>query len=537
MIKRFPNRNHRSKGFKVKHVLQIILLLGVCFWLIYQVKHHHDKKKEFDKNDTKMSDRAYTEQILKYGRRGLQPGKHDVSQNVKRVEEEDDIDERIEEDEENKRDHMDQERNKHEIEGEEDNKHEIEGEEDNKHEGREHREEENKHVAEEQEEDENRSEDMEDGGRDGEMDENEQEKSEVDADRDDVFLDEEKEKEEGDEKENENEEKEGLNESHDNHEAREEHYKGDDASSAVAHDTHATSTETETLGLENSDVNSDMDTTKQENEATYSDESVRNQNDSNLKGTGGDVIDRITSNATTGKETENNTLSNPVDGSYQNIAATTNSDSHVESSSNLTKVVTEANNNLTGAGSDTSSSSEQNKAVILSESDHGQNTMVNATISGDVNAMQADGLQRSSNRISQENLPHSDSTVSAEIENGDAAVKESSNAGAGELEKTIRFLSSNETENTPKNERSDVSESDKSKSNTEASETDESQNIDVTEDEMFKGDTQTGEMSDSSSGNETLDSFEHDAIDSSDTLIHEDVTEARTDLDTLPDMK
>ncbi|CAJ1977302.1 unnamed protein product [Sphenostylis stenocarpa] len=519
MIKRFPSRNHRSKGIKVKHVLQILLLLGVCFWLVYQVKHNHDKKKEFDKKDAKFSVSAQTDPILKLGRRDLHPGKQDKSQNEKHEEEEED--EHIEDDEENKHDHEEQE---------DGSKHEIEERGDIKHEGREHGEEENKHGA-DQEEDENKNEDVEDegrGGGDDDIDENDQEKSEVDTtDRDDEFLDEEKEKEEeADEKENENvdEEKDGLVENHNNHEAREEHYKGDDASSAVAHDTHATSFETETLGLENSDVNSHMNITKSVNEATYSDESVRNQNDSDLKGSEGN-----SSNETAVEETGNNTLSNPVDdSSFLNQTTTTNFDSHLESSSNLIVVTTEANNNLTGAGNDTIKSSEQDKTVIKVESDQAQSTTNNTTNTGDVKIVQTEGLEQSGNGNSEEKLHNTDSAGSVKTENGDAAAGKSSN-----------LVASNVTENTHRNEKSesDISESDKSKGNNETNET---QTVDARKDESSKGDLQTGETdetSDSSSANETLDSAEQDPIDSSDSGIHEDSTEARTDLDTLPDIR
>lgn len=531
MIKRFPGRNHRSKGIKVKHVLQIILLLGVCFWLIYQVKHNHDKKKEFAK-DAKLLASTQTDPILKLGRKDLHPGKREESQNEKREEEEED--EHIEDDEENKHDHKEQE---------DGSKHETEERGDNKDEGREQGEEEKKLIAQEQEEDENKNEDVEDDGRGGgddEIDENDQDKTEVDTiDRDDEFLDEEKEKEkeeEVDEKEkeneNEDEEKEGLVEDHNNHEAREEHYKGDDASSAVAHDTHSSSTETETLSLENSDVNLEANITKPENETTYSDENVGKQNDSDLKVSEGDAIDKISSNATT-EAAGNKTLSNPVDdSSYLNKTTPTSSDSHLESSSNLTVVTTEASNNVTGAGNDTSSSSELNKTVMLSESDQAQNTTTNTTVSGDVKNVQTEVLEQNGNTISEENQLNTDSTTdSVKTENGGAAAGESSN-----------LVASNVTDNTNRNERSEseTSEGDNSKVNTEMSETNETQNVDATEEEMFKGVTQTGEndeTSDSSSTNETLDSAEQDAIDSDDTHIHEDVAEARTDLDTLPDIR
>lgn len=533
MIKRNPtSRNQRSKGFKVKHVLQVILLLGVCFWLIYQVKHNHDKKKEFDKNDMKLPIRTETDQILKLGRKDLHPGKVEADKNEKHEEEEED--EHIVDNMQNKREHDEQQQ-----EGEEGNKHETEEEsEDNVHEGREEQdEEENKHGAEEQEENESKSEEVEDEGGDVEIDENDHEKSEADNDRDDEVVDEEKDKEEEGDDETENEDKEdeekvGLVENHDNHEAREEHYKADDASSAVAHDTHETSTETG--NLEHSDL-SLQNTRKPENETNHSDESNGSQNGSDLKVTEGELTDGISSNATAGKDTGND--------SFSNETAKTNPDSQLDLSSNLTAVITEASSNSTGTGDDTSSSSEQIKAVILSESDHAQNATVNTTITGDIK--QTEGLEQSGSKISEGNLPGNDSIVSVKPESRVAAPEEYSSLGASALEKTIGFVASNVTDNVSsnlnRNASSDATESDKSKGSTETSEANETQNIDATEDEMFKGDTQTSETdekSDTSSVIEILDSIEHDTIDSSDTQnIHEDMAKARTDLDTLPDIR
>lgn len=535
MIKRNPSsRNQRSKGFKVKHVLQAILLLGVCFWLIYQVKHNHDKKKEFDKNDTKLPIITETDQILKLGRKDLLPGKVEADKNEKHEEEEED--EHIVYNMQNKHEHDEQQQ-----EGEEGNKHETEEEsEDNVHEGREeHDEEDNKHGAKEQEENESKSEEVEDEGGDVEIDENDHEKSEADNDRDDEVVDEEKDKEEEGDDETENEDKEdeekgGLVENHDNHEAREEHYKADDASSAVAHDARETSTETS--NLEHADLNLQINTRKPENETTHhSDESNRSQNDSDLKVTEGELTDGISSNATAGKEAGNDSLSNET--------AKTNPDSQLDLSSNLTAVITDASSNLTGTGDDTSSSSGQIKAMILSESDHAQNATVNTTITGDIK--QTDGLEQSGSKISEGNLPGNDSIVSVKPENGVAAPEKSSTLGASALEKMIGSVASNETvnvsSNLDRNASSDTTESDKSKGSTETSEVNETQNTDATEDEMFKGDTQTSETdgkSDTSSVTEILDSIEHDTIDSSDTQnIHEDMAKARTDLDTLPDIR
>lgn len=45
------SRNNRSKGINLKTILQIIMLVSICFLLIYQVKHSHDSEKDKDKED------------------------------------------------------------------------------------------------------------------------------------------------------------------------------------------------------------------------------------------------------------------------------------------------------------------------------------------------------------------------------------------------------------------------------------------------------------------------------------------------------
>nr|CAD1843201.1 unnamed protein product [Ananas comosus var. bracteatus] len=44
-------RNQRAKSSKVKRILQFTLLLGVSLWLLYQMKHSHDKKAEYEEVD------------------------------------------------------------------------------------------------------------------------------------------------------------------------------------------------------------------------------------------------------------------------------------------------------------------------------------------------------------------------------------------------------------------------------------------------------------------------------------------------------
>lgn len=209
MYRPSPVRNQRSKGIKIKHVLQVCLLVAVCFWLIFQVKRSHDKKQEFDASDPKISSTTHTQHsddTVKFGRKDLQPKLEETTKEVEKHEE-------VEEQEQEEQEH-------------EDSKNEVEDQDEDK--------------IEEEKDDER-------GGADDEIDENEQEKLEVEIDRDEMnTVDEDKETEESDEKEN--EEKNGQNQTENTgsldedgstvhtHEAREEHYKADDASSAVTNE-------------------------------------------------------------------------------------------------------------------------------------------------------------------------------------------------------------------------------------------------------------------------------------------------------------
>ncbi|XP_057450311.1 uncharacterized protein LOC130741427 [Lotus japonicus] len=502
MIKRSSSRNQRSKGIKVKHVLQIILLLGVCFWLIYQVKRSHDKKKEFDQTDAKgsvVTQNAY--QTPKIHARKFLPDEDKVNQDEKHREEEED--ETIVEDED-KLEH-EEERNDHESE----QKPGLRG------------------AGEDQAEDENKSEETEDerGAGDDEIDENDQDKPDVDADRDDEFMEEDKEGD--DEKEgsedSEDEGKEASLENHNSHEAREENYKGDDASSAVTHDTHTTTAETETATLENSDaiVNSEMSITKSENKPNYTEDSNRNQPGSDFKITEVKLTDETSSNATSVKETGDASVSNPVDSSNLNNISMTSSGNHSEASGNLTVVIPGASNNMTV----TNTSSEHNKVEMFSESSLAQNGTVNITVTEDAKNVQTEGFEQVGNSISEENRPISNSTVPVKTENGAASGADSSNVEGGDIDKATRFVAYNETENKGNSEMSEIS---KTQNNSYVKE-----NTGATKDEEFnfKGTTQ---ISDSSSANGTFDSVEHHVTDS---LILKEVTEVRTDPDRLPDIR
>lgn len=196
MLKQSPSRNQKVKGFKVKHALQIFLLLAICIWLVYQLKHSHDKKA-LEESSAKVSGQVQNEHgTIELGRRGgLHPRVEETLLDVGR-----------------------------------------------------HREKEEE--SEEEEVDENKAEESEEEGR---VDRHYQEKSEEESegvedliDKDDTEREEESEEQENEDKGNDLEnlslEDQVLNEDTRNtQEAREEHYKGDDASSAVKQNTRARS--------------------------------------------------------------------------------------------------------------------------------------------------------------------------------------------------------------------------------------------------------------------------------------------------------
>lgn len=296
MFRHSPSRNQRSKGIKVKQILQICVLLAVCFWLIYQVKHSHDKKKEFDKNDAKNSlNTRSDDEFLKFGRKDLHPQLEETTKKIdKHDEDEAEEEETVGEDEENKHEDEDKEEGNKIEEKEDGNKIEEEDEE-NKHEEEEEEKEGDK--IEENEED-SKIEEREGGEREGagddDIDEHDQEKSDVEVDREERSIKEE-EREEGDDKESEEKdvedrdgivEQESTLEDHDHdgsegntHEAREEQYKADDASSAVTHDTQTiTSAENENVTTETSNEIAEVSMLETGNKANNTEEVNAGQN-------------------------------------------------------------------------------------------------------------------------------------------------------------------------------------------------------------------------------------------------------------------
>lgn len=200
MLKQSPSRNQRSKGFKVKHAIQICLLLAICIWLLYQVRHSHETKKAYEKSSGTISEKMQGGyEIIKLGRKDLHPQVEETAFETERKEE---LEQEIED------------------------------------------------SKPEESEDEGR------GGGDDEIDGHDQERvEEEDSDEvEDLITEEDRETEEGNEElesEGKGNQVEDVSFSEDQaqiegerntQEAREENYKGDDASSAVVQNTQSIST-------------------------------------------------------------------------------------------------------------------------------------------------------------------------------------------------------------------------------------------------------------------------------------------------------
>ncbi|CAH9103707.1 unnamed protein product [Cuscuta epithymum] len=186
MFKQSPtSRSHRSKGIKTKHVLQICLLLAVCFWLVYQVKRSYDKGKEFDETDSGFSLKSGSiYETTKWGRKSLLPHSSNGITTTKPKQDNENQDE-------------DEDAKTEEVEPDQDNKFEDENDEDR-------------------------------GGGDDAVDEHDQEKSD---EQEDELVDVETDMKSSEENtDHELDEEDSMS----THEAL---YKADDASSAVTHDT------------------------------------------------------------------------------------------------------------------------------------------------------------------------------------------------------------------------------------------------------------------------------------------------------------
>ncbi|KDP37616.1 hypothetical protein JCGZ_06959 [Jatropha curcas] len=554
MIKRTPSRNSRSRGFRVKHVLQICLLLGVCFWLIYQVKHSHDKKKEFDEKDTKISVRAQSSDgISNLGRKSLHPRVQEVTKDEKHEEDDDEdttVDEEVNKIEEIKHEQKQvEDETKHEEDEreEEEGKHDDEGkaeEEEEEEEGtkrdEEKEEEENKHADEELEE-EIKVDEIEDegrgGGGDDEIDERDQEKI-GEGDPEEDIVDEEKEKLEEHEENgsgNDDGEAKGAKVDHEtstedqehdggvknDHEAREVHYKADDASSAVTHDTETISTESEKVSLEKS-VASDLEPEKTSN--NYKSEEINgDQKDStSLLGEGVKSDTGSPLNVTVvDKDGE--------DKSHENLTSVSvSNDQPVET--NKLDVNTEAGNSPPDGNSKVSDSSQQDQTVVKSDFDQAQNG--GASVGEASNPKTTELEQVNNNVVSSIRKPDSPDN------NGDS--NSSTNSKPDKTNEIVKPVVSGDSNSSANSKPENSDEVIKTEVTAEAevnsgSSSTVKETADATQDE--NSDTKNESSGTDENSNSSTDGTEaliQDPIDSSDTSVSQDEKEARIDLDTLP---
>ncbi|KAG6406702.1 hypothetical protein SASPL_134311 [Salvia splendens] len=294
MYRQSSSRNQRSKGVKVKNVLQVCLLLAVCCWLLYQVKHSHDKKAEFDETNAKRSlQKTSRDDLISLGRKDIRPRVDDMDSKSEIHDETSEEDETAEELEEEKHDEDDPE---------------------------------DKKVDE--------RDDDEEGGRDDEREEHEQEKSDAEVDREHGLVDG-GEREDGEENETQETDFEGHAQTENEttvddtdrdtkdrsaHEAHEEHYKADDASSAV--------TENENEKVENSKENKSEETYKSEN-----------MKDSEVDGS--EAAGDVHQPNVTATSVKDDTLHDPENGSTPNNAITEGYTDHLISNSTTTDVTIE----------------------------------------------------------------------------------------------------------------------------------------------------------------------------------------------------
>ncbi|KAL6498911.1 hypothetical protein OROHE_026418 [Orobanche hederae] len=384
MYRQSPGRNQRSKGIKVKYVLQICLLLAVCFWLIYQVKHSHERKKEFEESEAEAS--LKRDEAIKLGRKAIIRPQDEIisTRNSKH-------DEPIEEEE------ITEDENKQEEDEMED-----------------------KTVEEEKDSN------IEDG----------QENSDAEADREEDSADENENQEiESEEGHGQTEGESVPDENESMHEAREEHYKADDASSAVTHDTNQTDTgENENGRTENSNERVDNVSEEENKENNNSKENNTGEERRNLKVESGGtaaMVDRK-SNTTTG-ETEVDVLGGSENGSPQNNTviemsdgdSTSNRSSEVEIENHESHDIAseQTNNSIANDGFNVSKSSSTDSAETKNAESHSQDISHSSDNNAELESLwleknKTESLPERSDEIETEKLDYenSESTVTENLE-------------------------------------------------------------------------------------------------------------------------
>ncbi|XP_043711427.1 dentin sialophosphoprotein-like isoform X4 [Telopea speciosissima] len=432
MFRQSPSRNQRSKGFKVKHVVQICLLVAVCIWLLYQAKHSHDKKKEFE-SIAKISENVVSgEDIIKLGRKDLHPREEESTSETHRQNDEEETEE------ENKAEEVE------------------------------------KNKPEETEEEGRR-------GGDDEIDEHDRVRAKEETEHPEDSIDEEE--KEREEREN---EKEGLHDNtgssedqdHDRdrttQEAREEHYKGDDASSAVVRDTQ----EIENGYSGGSNVEEQVESAENKSEQENKSQSIGEVN-ADQKGT-----------EETLAESKHGSTSNPT------ITTESNNQKEVNDNSTADDAKTPILSLQSGTETITDPNEHQNASQASGSPTEGDNNLQTAVLEQTENPNATDRVEKSATS----GVPNEASSNSGSVVSEVQAVESNVTAGA---EDGSASSTTSETAESVQSEKSETEEN--------------------------------SDGSTSSTTNENSNAAEHDATDSSDESILQEVKEARTDLGTLPE--
>nr|GME15173.1 myb-like protein X [Ipomoea batatas] len=343
MYKQSPSgRMNRSRGFKVKNVLQICVLLAVCLWLVYQVKQSHEKKKQFEGNESSLSQKTgSSDGGPNLGRKYLPDSKGIANSDEERGME----------------------------------------------------------VEEDEPEQDNNSERKNDGGRGGgddDLEEHDREKNDGEVEREDEAVGEERDSDDNSE-DNENDEDSGSK-----HEAQEVLYKADDASSAVTHDTQEVTTENENSSTEEvsenaevnvleqaGEVNNDkeisdgQDTTPVQDQTTGHEESqgTSSANVTSMEGLNGHPVERnLTEKAEEANDLpiEKRAQSNLDSTQYNNV---TSSGKTAGEGSNLANTILEQNDdsNLTTLKNEDAESTQSDSSA---ESNHSKSSVSEKVIHG-----------------------------------------------------------------------------------------------------------------------------------------------------------
>ncbi|KAF2294282.1 hypothetical protein GH714_008822 [Hevea brasiliensis] len=283
------------------------------------------------------------------------------------------------------------------------------------------------------------------------------------------------------------------------HEAREEHYKADDASSAV-HDTQTISTEPEKVSSENLEAN-DLELEKNSNNNNTNDVNGDQKNSKSQLGEGVTAENDSQLNMKAGEKMDDEII-NTEDQSTKNATIVPVSNGQPELSNNSMDVNTEA-------GNETSSSSQHNEIGVTSDSNQAQNAKIATEEASNLKTTELE--QVNSNTIADSGETDSNSSVPDKTENIDNKVKPDGSDKVTKPEVKADAEVNSGSSSTTK-ETADTAMDGNSDAKNELGGTEEN-----------KG----------SSATDGTEAVFHDHIDSSDSSVGQE--EARINLDTLPE--